>query len=85
MHTDTIIQEKIPAIRQSLNAISLMAANLRLRIEPRLDEADAVYADRKMKRFERELIQMTRTLNSIEQQLLFATAGEQAAAPISGR
>lgn len=53
-------------LRQPLNVISLTIANFRLRIEPKLDEADAVYVNRKLERIEGELRRLSKMLDELE-------------------
>ena len=42
-------------LRQPLNVISLAAANLRARLGPRLDPADAAYLNEKLDRIEQQV------------------------------
>ncbi len=53
-------------LRQPLNVISLTIANFRLRIEPKLDETDAVYVNRKLERIEGELQRLAKMLDELE-------------------
>ena len=53
-------------LRQPLNVISLTIANFRLRIEPKLDELDAAYVNRKLERIEGELQRMAKLLDELE-------------------
>ena len=53
------------SLRQPLNVISLTIANFRLRIEPKLNEADAIYVNRKLERIEGELQRMAKMLDDI--------------------
>jgi len=53
-------------LRQPLNVISLTMANFRLRLEPKLDEADAIYLNRKLERVESELHRLARMLDALE-------------------
>jgi signal transduction histidine kinase len=50
-------------LRQPLNAISLCAANLRVRIEPHLDEAESEYARRKLETIDAEVQRLARLLD----------------------
>ncbi len=52
-------------LRQPLNVISLTIANFRLRIEPKLDECDAVYVNRKLERIEGELQRLAKMLDEL--------------------
>lgn len=61
--------QKVPQrhnLRQPLNVISLTIANFRLRIEPKLDELDAAYVNRKLERIEGELQRMAKLLDELE-------------------
>lgn len=60
-------------LRQPLNVISLTIANFKLRIEPKLDEVDAAYVNRKIERIEGELQRMAKLLDEFD----FATDVEQ--------
>jgi signal transduction histidine kinase len=51
-------------LRQPLNAISLAAANLRFRIEPHLDEAEASYARDKFEKIDEEIQRLAKMLNA---------------------
>lgn len=53
-------------LRQPLNVICLTIANFRLRIEPKLDESDAVYVNRKLERIEGELHRLARMLDELD-------------------
>jgi len=53
-------------LRQPLNVISLTMANFRLRIEPKLDEVDAIYLNRKLERVEGELQRLAKMLDAVE-------------------
>jgi signal transduction histidine kinase len=53
-------------LRQPLNVISLTMANFRLRIEPKLDESDAIYLNRKLERVEGELRRLAKMLDEVE-------------------
>lgn len=53
-------------LRQPLNVISLTIANFKLRIEPKLDEVDAAYVNRKLERIEGELLRMAKLLDDLE-------------------
>ncbi len=53
-------------LRQPLNVISLTMANFRLRIEPKLDESDAIYLNRKLERVESELHRLAKMLDALE-------------------
>lgn len=52
-------------LRQPLNVISLTIANFRLRIEPKLDETDAIYVNRKLERIEGELQRLAKMLDDL--------------------
>ena len=52
-------------LRQPLNVISLTIANFRLRIEPKLDEVDAIYVNRKLERIEGELQRLAKMLDEL--------------------
>lgn len=41
-------------------------ANFRLRIEPKLDEVDAIYLNRKLERVEGELQRLAKMLDAVE-------------------
>lgn len=53
-------------LRQPLNVISLTIANFRLRIEPKLDEPDAIYVNRKLERIEGELQRLAKMLDDLD-------------------
>ena len=53
-------------LRQPLNVISLTIANFRLRIEPKLDELDAIYVNRKLERIEGELQRLAKMLDDLD-------------------
>ncbi len=53
-------------LRQPLNVISLTIANFRLRIEPKLDEADAAYVNRKLERIEGELKRLAKMQDDLD-------------------
>lgn len=53
-------------LRQPLNVISLTMANFRLRLEPKLDEVDAAYLNRKLERIEGELQRLAKMLDEFE-------------------
>ncbi len=60
---DRIVQQH--NLRQPLNVISLTIANFRLRIEPKLDEVDAIYVNRKLERIEGELQRLAKMLDEL--------------------
>ena len=53
-------------LRQPLNVISLTIANFRLRIEPKLDEPEAIYVNRKLERIEGELQRLAKMLDDLD-------------------
>ncbi|MDT9013242.1 hypothetical protein RQP55_07355 [Novosphingobium sp. APW14] len=57
-------------LRQPLNVISLTIANFRLRIEPKLDEVDAAYVNRKLERIEGELQRLAKMLDTLTPELV---------------
>ncbi|WP_374591029.1 histidine kinase dimerization/phospho-acceptor domain-containing protein [Novosphingobium sp.] len=50
-------------LRQPLNVISLAVANLRARLGPRLEQADADYLNEKLDRIEQQLARASDLLN----------------------
>lgn len=52
-------------VRQPLNVISLSIASFRLRIEPKLEEVDAAYMNRKLERIEGELQRLAKMLDEL--------------------
>jgi nitrogen fixation/metabolism regulation signal transduction histidine kinase len=62
------MQQQQHNLRQPLNVINLTMANFRLRIEPKLDESDAIYLNRKLERVEGELRRLSKMLDEVETQ-----------------
>lgn len=63
-------------LRQPLNVISLTIANFRLRIEPKLDEVDAAYLNRKLERIEGELNRLAKMLDELAPVRVVADLGK---------
>ncbi|MEY4599587.1 MAG: hypothetical protein RLZZ445_2384 [Pseudomonadota bacterium] len=63
-----LMQQQQHNLRQPLNVINLTMANFRLRIEPKLDESDAIYLNRKLERVEGELRRLSKMLDEVETQ-----------------
>jgi signal transduction histidine kinase len=66
MHSNSARGPQRHNLRQPLNVISLTIANFRLRIEPKLEEPDAIYVNRKLERIEGELHRLAKMLDELE-------------------